>query len=195
MAKGGQRYGAGRPGWRRKAESCLRIDVRALARQQLLDSGRINWGWRNTRTGESTGSVSLNLGSGSMELSYCRGGESKTQRILLERTPCPFGGSRPWFRCGGCDRRVAVLFFSGNGFGCRTCGRVAYSCQSEDGIDRTWRRQHKLESRLAENWARPHGMRLATYDRILAGIDACEERRDASLYAYMVRHGMSGALG
>lgn len=194
MAKGGNRSGAGRPGWRRKAESCLRIDVRDLARRKLLGSGWTSWGWKNAYTGETSSSVHLGFSQDRMSLNYSQDGLPKAQNIFIEHTPCPFGGSRPWFLCGGCHRRVAILFFGGAGFTCRKCARVAYSSQSEDSVGRAWRRQRKLESRLGEYWARPQGMRLTTYSRILGNIHDCEDRREASLHDFMAKHGMLGEL-
>lgn len=192
MAKGGHRYGAGRPGWRRKAESCLRVDVREFARRRLLGAASFSWTWTNNYTGEQVGSISIRPTGQSLILTYTANGWPISQSIALERTACPFGGSRPWMRCGQCHRRVAVLYFSGREFVCRHCGRVAYASQSEDELGRGWRRQRKLEARLGEDWERPSGMRTATYERILERIYACENNRDASLAAFLARSGLMG---
>lgn len=194
MAKGGTRYGAGRPGWHRKAESCLRLDVRELARRGMLGGGHFGWHWTNTRTGERVGSISVWVKQHDMELAYSANDKPVAQTIGLERTPCPFGGSRPWLRCGHCHRRVAVVFFGGGRFACRRCNRVVYTSQSEDGIGRGWRRQAKLEARLGENWTRPPGMRQATYKRIRERLFDCEEQRDAALYEFMTRMTALGAF-
>lgn len=190
MAKGGMRFGAGRPGWRRKAESCLRLDVRELARRGHLRGGHVGWHWTNTTTGERCGSISIWVGQHDIELTYISNGKPVAQTIRLERTPCPFGGSRPWMRCGHCHRRVAVFFFGGSVFACRRCSRVAYSSQSEDALARGWRRQAKLERRLGEDQVRPTGMRQATYDQILERIFECEDRRDAALTFFLSRMGL-----
>ncbi len=187
MAKGGMRCGAGRPGWRRKAESCLRLDVRELARRDMLRGGHFGWHWTNTSTGERVGSISVWVRQHDMELTYSANDQPVAQTISLERTPCPFGGSRPWLRCGQCHRRVAVVFYGGRLFACRLCSRVAYSSQSEDAIGRGWRRQGKLENLLGENWTRLPGMRQATYKRIRERLFDCEEQRDTALYAFMTR--------
>lgn len=192
MAKGGSRYGAGRPGWRRKAESCLRLDVRDLARRKLLGLGSFSWTWTNSYTGEQAGSISIRVSGHNLSLNYSANGWPVSQTIGLERTACPFGGFRAWMRCGQCYRRVAVVYFGGREFACRRCSRVAYSSQSEDSLGRAWRRQRKLEARLGEDWERPCGMRTATYERILDGIYACEEQRDVHLAAFLARAGILG---
>ena len=194
MAKGGSRYGAGRPGWHRKAESCLRLDVRALARRNLLGGGHFSWNWTNTHTGEHVGAISAWVSQHRLELTYSTNGQPVAQTIGLERTPCRLGGSRPWLRCGQCHRRVAVVFFGGRIFACRRCSRVAYSSQSEDALGRGWRRQAKLEARLGENWTRPPGMRQATYERICERLFDCEDERHAELDAFVTRMMASGAF-
>jgi hypothetical protein len=94
--------------------------------------------------------------------------------------PCNFGGARPWFQCPRCARQVAQLYMRAGRFACRHCQRVAYSSQAEDVLDRTWRKQQRLEAKLGEYWRRPKGMRQRTYERLLDGVRDCEERREAA---------------
>lgn len=194
MAKGGNRYGAGRPGWRRTAEACLRIDVRELARRRLLACSWFSWSWTNSVTGEQSGSVSMGATHTRLSVSYSSNGIPREQSLTIEKQPCHFGGTRPWLRCGDCGRRVAVVYFSGGRFTCRHCGRVSYRSQAEDAIGRAWLRQGKLEARLDEHWKRPRGMRHATYERILGGISDCEEQRDLAIYAHLLRLGFADGL-
>ena len=49
------------------------------------------------------------------------------QAVRLERTPCRFGGDRPWFCCPRCERRVALLYLRGGAFRCRHCHGLAYA--------------------------------------------------------------------
>jgi len=193
MGKGGSRYGAGRPGWHVKAEHCLRLDVRELARRKLLGGGGFVWRWSNTETGERLGSISITTEPTAARLSFSSDGVPVNQRVHISRTPCPYGGDRPWFHCPRCGRRVAVLFLRSGHFMCRHCGRVAYASQSADDIGRAWIKQQKLEARLCDEWQRPKGMHGATYERIWNGIVACEEARDAALCVYLQRH--AGVLG
>jgi hypothetical protein len=63
--------------------------------------------------------------------------EKMDYSALLTTTPCRYGGVRYWFICPlmrngvPCRRRVGVLYTIGKYFGCRYCGNVAYSAQSE----------------------------------------------------------------
>lgn len=187
MGRGGTRYGAGRPGWHVKAEYCKSLDARRLQRDGWLRPGvSCAWGWRNA-DGESTGSISLRVEAGALVLSYKLNGEPFTERVPILRTACNYGGGRSWFGCPRCGRRVAVLYLR-HGFACRQCSRVAYASQSDDVTGRAWRVQRKIEARLDKYWQRPKGMHQTTHSRLLAAIFECEERRDAALCAWAVRH-------
>ena len=72
-------------------------------------------------------------------------------------------------------------------FACRHCQRVAYSSQSEDGLDRMWRAQSKIEAKLADNWQRPKGMRQRTYKRLTASVWELEARRDEAFAVFAGR--------
>lgn len=72
---------------------------------------------------------------------------------------------------------------------CRHCGQVAYRSQSEDEVGRLWRKQQKAEERLGNTrWARPKGMHLATHERLVQAIIACEVRREAAIGAWLDRN-------
>lgn len=186
MGKGGMRWGAGRPGWHVKAEHCRRLDVRRWHREGLLRPGTSSaWVWTDAESGERRASIGFSVAAYSVNLSFNLNGEPITQHVPLDRTPCTYGGVRPWFRCPKCSRRVAVLFLRAAGFACRRCQRVAYASQSDDPCGRTWRKQSKLEARLAENLKRPRGMHRQTYERLLAVIWQCEEMRDCLLARYL----------
>lgn len=192
MGKGGHRFGAGRPGWRPKAESCLRLDVRELARRHIL--GRVvstSWRWTNSYTGEEVGSIGIRGSETRLHLSYSTNGTPVSETVEIARTACTYGGSRPWLRCPRCNRRAGVLYMRGGRFTCRKCSGVAYSCQSEDAMGRAWRAQHKLENLLGDNWTRPKGMHHRTRQRIMERIFGCEEVRDNELAAYLHRHGLA----
>ena len=57
------------------------------------------------------------------------GGPNNLPWIRLEWTPCTFGGSRPWFLCPGCGRRVAILYGPGLPLECRVCRGLGYASQ------------------------------------------------------------------
>src|SRR4030095_4220807 len=112
--RGGQRYGAGRSGWRRKCEHMLRFDIRALHRKGRLAAGQMfSWYW--SRDGEQIASIGVRTFVDAIILKYTRtpdDGEPDniTCRVALTRTPCNYGGQRAWFFCPDCARLCAVLF-------------------------------------------------------------------------------------
>lgn len=184
MAKGGMRWGAGRPGWRLIAEHCRRIDVRAWRSAGTLRDGYSgSWSWH--RGVEHTGSIGYAIEGAWAVLRYNADSVAITERVGLEKTSCHFGGSRTWFRCPRCASRVAVLYMRSARFACRCCQRVAYASQSEDACGRSWRKQSRAEARLGENWRRPKGMHHATYAHLMAVIFDCEETREIELARFV----------
>jgi hypothetical protein len=192
MAKGGQRYGAGRPGWHVKAEHCRRLDVRRFAREDMLRPGSWRWQWTDRSTGKVLASIGVIGGPDAITLDYTANGAPINQRISIDRTACALGGSRPWFKCPNCWGRVACLYLKQSRFACRACHRLVYASQSEDAIGRAWRKQQKLEALLGENWRRPKGMHRTTRERILEAISECEGMREDALVAFMDRIGFKG---
>ena len=184
MAKGGARFGAGRPAYKVKGEQLQRLDIRDLTRRKLIDrEGTFTWSW--SRGGEPTGSIGVKVyPQSAVFLRYTITGDGEARniddRVALINKPCHFGGARPWCQCPRCARQVAVLYMRSGRFACRHCQRVAYSSQSEDIMGRTWLTQRKLEAKLGEDWQRPKGMRSATHQRLLKRLYDCEERRDTA---------------
>jgi hypothetical protein len=187
MSRGGWRWGAGRPGWHLVEERCMRIDVRLWHRDGTLRDGYSGtWSW--SRGGDPWGSIAYDVEATTVVLRYSADGVPVTERVPRDRTPCRFGGWRPWFRCPRCAARVAVLYLRASRFACRACQRVAYASQSEDACGRAWRKQAKIEAKLGDGWRRPKGMHRATRARLLEVLFQCEEARDRELDAYMRRH-------
>jgi hypothetical protein len=190
MGRGGSRFGAGRPGWKGKAEVCLPLDIRAMHRRRCLLPGcsaSLRWTWSGTD--DEAGSIGYSFDGGYLRLQYAVDGEGQEQRISVVRTPCHFGGSRPWFRCPVRGERVAVLYLRAGRFACRHCQCIAYLSQSEDVVGRSWRKQSKVEKQLGPDGERPKGMHAVTYERLLSVIDECEGARDGALFLFMQRRG------
>ncbi len=191
MGKGGMRWGAGRPGYRAKAEQLQRVDIRVWRKRGYLTPGQqFSWAW--TRGDERTGSIGVRVHDAySLSLLYSigAGGERRdgSQTIALTRTPCPYGSSRPWFVCPRCQRRAGLLFLRWERFACRRCQQVSYTSQAEDVLARMWRKQAKIEGRLGENWRRPKGMRERTYEAHLDALLACEQVRDDAFVTVAMR--------
>jgi len=151
-----------------------------------MQAGRSgSWHWTNQTTGRESGSIGYSVRPGCVTLNYSIDDQPRTQTISVNETACNFGGTRQWFICPIRFERVAVLYLRAGRFACRHCQRLAYASQSNDAIGRTWRRQHKIERKLGENWQRPKGMHQTTYDRLLSTIGDCEEKRDAALSRFL----------
>ena len=165
-------------GTRTTLEEVCRLDVRWLHRHGYLD-GRPRWlTW--SRGERETGSASVALVDGDLMVAYryrARGSkdwESVRQVITLDWTPCHYGGERPWFRCAGCRRRVAVLCSAGKWFLCRHCYELPYGSQQETEEARLLRKVRTLRARLGASmnllepiWTKPTGMHWRTFDRLL----------------------------
>lgn len=188
MSRGGSRSGAGRRGWRRKIEHCLRLDMRQLSRSGLLDIGRqFAWRWTNSCTGETTGSVGVEVRTDGLMLNYRNSEEPVTVHIAVVGTPCNFGGSRRWFICSTCQKKCLVLAYFRSRWACRACHNLAYVSESLDSTSRSWRRQGRLESILEENWERPKGMWRRTHERLLEQISAIIDAREAGFVVSWAR--------
>ena len=130
-------YGSGRGGYYPKAttESQHRVDIRWLKKHRYLRpgcSGRLYW----TQGGEETGSINYEIENGYMILSYRYrpvGGdwEDVKYEILFDHTPCNYGGSRKWFLCPRCRRRIPILYGTGKYFLCRHCHNLTHASQQE----------------------------------------------------------------
>lgn len=182
MGRGGLRWGAGRPGYKIKAEHSHRVDIGMWHRGGYLRAGRsFTWSWH--RGDEPSGNISVLVhGADSLALQYMVGSENQrrdgSQTIRLAHTACNYGKSRPWFVCPVCQRRAGVLYMRAGRFACRHCQRVAYSSQSEDVMGRMWRIQQKIETRLGEYRQRPAGMRERTYRTLMHRLSEAEARRE-----------------
>lgn len=146
--RGGMRANAGRPRTKPQTSQLRSIDVRRLQRENLLSSGRsYGWQWKD-EDGNRASSIEVRTHERAVTLEYAINGKAVEQRIALLETPCTYGGGRAWFECPCCRRRVALLYLSRQ-VACRRCFRLAYPSQSEDLLDRMWRKQGKIETRLA----------------------------------------------
>ena len=70
MTCGGSRWGAGRPAWRPKAEACLRLDVRELARRKMLSGGNFGWHWSETHSGRWVANIGIEVKGEVVRLDY-----------------------------------------------------------------------------------------------------------------------------
>jgi hypothetical protein len=173
--------GRGRPGWRPVGEEMLRLDVRKLHREGWLRPGlsfTLNW----SIEGNPVASIIIFTNTDSVRLMYgTKDGEHVDDLVDLDWTLCNYGGTRTWFLCPRCSRRVAVLF-AGRRFWCRHCHGIAYAVENEDAMSRMLRRSNKLRERVKVRAGtaypvtfKPKHMHQRTFDRIrwqIQGIEA-----------------------
>ena len=187
-------YGSGRSGRRQKAEDMLCLSVHEVHRRGFLKPGAsCLWTW--TWTSGDKSSISLQALAGALRLHFKVRADGEdwqdvAQVVGLEHTPCHYGGSRPWFRCPRCGRRVAKLF-GGVLFLCRKCHGLAYRSQAETYSDRCFRRANKLRERLGgepgvdQYMPKPKWMRWATFEGITHEV---RELENAGLMAAVARY-------
>lgn len=178
---GGMNSGRRDQGGKKTTEDCRFLDVRKFQRDGLLKNGK-SFGWNWTRNGEKMASIQVQVKDNRVILDYrhqWNGSEWKNQNypVLLEWTPCNYGGLRAWFKCpaSGCGRRVAKLHLGSAGiFACRHCDQLAYASQRENADDRATRQAAKIRDRLG--WQpgilngpgdKPKGMHWRTYQRLV----------------------------
>ena len=79
------------------------------------------------------GSVTLDIGDGCVVLVYDIADQSISERVELATVPNHYGGSRSFFLCPGCGRRVRFLYrpWERLRFRCRSCWRLNYPSQQE----------------------------------------------------------------
>ena len=178
-------WGSGR-GQRGKdtTEDSRPLDIRKLNRTGLLQPGR-SFGWQWTVNDLPVGDIQIRVQVDHVVLSYKyrpqRGAdwEDVRQSVYLDRTPCQLGGTRCWWLCPFCGRRVAILYGPGQHYACRHCWKLAYTCQRESVDDRAARRADRIRRRLGwhvgilnpTGW-KPKGMHWSTFERLKAEHDA-----------------------
>jgi hypothetical protein len=101
------------------------------------------------------------------------------ETVYLDRTPCNYGGDRPWFRCPGCDRRVAYLYGGWRRWRCRHCLDLAYKSTRSPAWSKLMAQALALEDKLG--WVtvspggslapgryplKPKGMHWRTFERL-----------------------------
>lgn len=166
------------------ASGYLRLDVNKRHRGGWLEPGRAcSWQW-TWGYSEDKSTISIMAFAGSLRLSFRvkSGGEDwqdVAQEVEIDRTPCNYGGARPWFLCPRCGRRVSVLY-GAKAFYCRACHCLAYQSQSESFEDRCFRRANKLRQRMGGEPGceayipKPKWMRWATHARVVQKIEELE---------------------
>lgn len=200
---------SGRRGWRRTIEgtSAIRLDVNAIMRavRPGMFPAVAACGWHSRAGGLAGARITLRLDDrlGSAQLDYWANHPARRigpslQTLIMESTPCRFGGKRWWWVCPVTGRRCAVLFLPNGGdrFLSRQGWRLAYACQAETPLGRCHRRLRKLRGRMGGDIAalpesepppRPRWMREATYGRLVEAMEMEQGQLDAIWIAGLPR--------
>jgi len=180
------------------------MDIRHWQREGVLKLGcSFSFTW--SRNGEVVASIQALSECDRAWLSYRHrsyDGPWKDERypVAIERTPCHYGGSRPWFRCpaSGCGRRVAILY-GGGIFACRHCYKLAYQSQRDAPHGRALNRAQSIRVKLGGTAnmfeafpEKPKGMHWRTYERLRMKAD---EAADRSYPPWLLRLLLRGAQG
>jgi hypothetical protein len=175
MSKGGFRWGSHRV----SVENCHSLS--AWGRFQWVQFGRdegfkCSW-W------EEDGWVILNSK---------RDGFKFTEQIPLLKSPCHFGGSRFWFACPSCGRRVGKLYLPTNIYYrdrsrphrwlCHYCYKLTYEQRRSRNLSQVFEwRAERIAQRLIvkrNHFYKPKGMRWKTFERLVAKYNDLSERSD-----------------
>ena len=139
------------------------LDIRTLKRQGALPSGSVRLATRREEL-----RLYVELVEGALSI-HSRDGSAT---IRLTHTACNYGGTRPWFCCPRCKRRVAIVYLRGSWM-CRQCTGLLYECQLESDLHRMIRKARKLRIRLGGPAAltaafplKPPRMHRRTYERL-----------------------------
>ena len=148
---------------KKTVEAALRVDIRFMRRQGILQPGcrgQLSW----TSRGEKSDEVRYTCFRDGLLLSFNisrNGGEWQPvkQVINFERMPCRFGGERLWFCCPQCCRRCEVLYLSPMLFVCRLCAGLPYRSQMLGKYYQWMDKRDDLEALLWGNkrkrWRKP----------------------------------------
>ena len=175
-----------KPRQRACLEQGLKLDINRLARQGVLDANRAagpaRVEWTNTYTGEEVASGTI---TADMEGPHAM--------------PRHFEGRQWYFRCPTTQRRCSVLWMppGARHFCSRQAWRkqVAYASQFASPVDRAYRGQAKIKSRLIgsknpDAWdlpPKPKWMRWGTYDRHVQRFNEYEDVVEENAFGQLAR--------
>ena len=133
-------------------EECKRIDIRWLKQNGYMVTntrGSLSW----TSRGKPSGGIGYTMLKDKMVLNYKYQAndddwQSIEETIHFVLTRCNYGGTRQWFLCPGCGRRVAILYLWRGLFTCRKCAHVVYGSQQESELDRLARKAKKIRHKM-----------------------------------------------
>lgn len=158
---------SGRRGGRPLVERQRNIEVNSLFGSGNFE-GWLSW---HDAEGNCIANFQMITEGGEIRMTGTHDGRRLDQGIALTRTPCNYGGDRPWFGCPFCSRRCGKLYLGGDGFACRDCYGLRHASTRKDALTRLHLKKNRLTARLGKYEARPRGMHVRTHQAILAEID------------------------
>jgi len=113
-------------------------------------------------------------------------------RLFFTSSKTNFNGTRVWFLCPGCKRRVGCLYLPSFSYPdkllCRKCHNLAYKCQNKHKSyewevgDKFVHRQAKVHKKLQNKW-----LRLPTKQRLIKEDIELGKRIDIGVRLYLAR--------
>jgi len=140
--------------------------------------------------------IVLTLKPDSLRLTYGVDGAPINRDVPLFTTRCHFGGSRFWFGCPSCRRRVGRLFLASSYFLCRHCCHIRYASQREGLEERGMRKIRKAyralgldpeEAQYLENLPKPPRMHWTTFGKYWNKLEEGQSMRDTGFVLAMGR--------
>jgi len=188
-------------------EECKRIDIRWLKKNGYMipnTKGSLSW----NRRGKPSGNINYIMLEDRMVLNFKylvndSDWQVVQETIYFDKTRCNYGGTRQWFFCPGCGRRIAILYNNQPLFLCRKCAHVIYGSQQESELDQLARKakkiRHKLDigdtdlydpDKLSEGtYWKPKNMHWKTFKRLKQTENRIQDRIDKGFlakYGYMM---------
>ena len=174
--------GIDRTSGRRCTDQVCRLDIRQMAREDLLRRGQVaTFTWGPEQEVQCTVRLSITGYHADVSAQWRVSGEwhSAEYQLDIEWLPCRFGGVRPLWVCPvpSCASRAAIVYGRGV-FACRRCMRLAYRSQHEGKWSRAVRRADKIRMHLG--WdpgiafgpgSKPKGMHWKTSLRLAGEYD------------------------
>lgn len=182
--------GSGRSCWRSKnfvEETRFITSGWVKAHLQTLSKRPLQVNWHQGKESLGNAGVSLvNHNQLCIQYKYrrsCEGDWSTvTEFIPLQFSACRYGGSRLWFICPKCGKRVAIIYVD-TVVACRSCLGLRYQSEYEDDISRLQSKVRKIFDRIGHDYARPKGMHHKTYECLLSKAIELQIRQDKLIEA------------
>ncbi len=117
----------------------LRLNVPQLRRYLGTEPTCATLQWGNGAT------VEIRARHDAVWLRYSINGRPFIDMVAVVSLPCHFGGTRPLFRCNGCQRLARVRYLHPTRFVCQRCTGLRYWSRSVSSRTRTQMAIHRVQ--------------------------------------------------